>query len=78
MCIDKTGTLTQNKMIVGQVWYDGLKRKAANIQKYGQNFEYEYDVNDPTFRDLHDCAILNSEAKFNIPGRDKSDINWLL
>lgn len=53
-------------MTVANVWYDGLKRVALNKLKHGRNTEYEYDPNDPTFRDLHDCAIITSEAKFNI------------
>ncbi|CAD8136306.1 unnamed protein product [Paramecium pentaurelia] len=77
ICSDKTGTLTQNKMTVANVWYDGLKRVALNKLKHGRNTEYEYDTNDPTFRDLHDCAIITSEAKFNIQAKDKATVNWL-
>lgn len=53
-------------MTVENIWYDGLKRKALNKQKHGKNAEYEYDTNDSTFRDFHDCAIITSEARFNI------------
>ena len=53
-------------MSVENVWYDGLKRRALNKLIAGKNAEYEYETSDPTFRDLHDCASITSEAKFNI------------
>lgn len=63
-------------MTVENVWYDGLKRRALNKQKAGKNAEYEYEVTDPTFRDLHDCSIITSEARFNIQVKDKAMIDW--
>jgi sodium/potassium-transporting ATPase subunit alpha len=67
ICSDKTGTLTQNKMTVENVWYDDLKRKALNRQKFGPGHDYQYDINDVSFKALHECAIISSEAVFNVP-----------
>jgi len=66
ICSDKTGTLTQNKMTVEHLWYDGKLHKALNMQKYGPMVNYEYDVDNPTFKKLKDCAVVSSEAKFDI------------
>ncbi len=52
ICSDKTGTLTMNKMTAAHLWYSGKMFKAANRQKLGHNFQYEYDINDPGFRSL--------------------------
>lgn len=64
-------------MTVENVWYDSMKRRALNKLKHGKTVEYEYDTADPTFRDFHDCAIITSEARFNIQVKDKSNVNWL-
>lgn len=65
ICSDKTGTLTQNKMTVEHLWYDGKKVKGLNRQKFGEKHNYEYDVNEVGFKLLHDTAMTCSEAVFN-------------
>mgnify|MGYP000848321779 CR=1 FL=1 len=65
ICSDKTGTLTQNKMTVANVWYDGKIRKGDNYQKMPHGFKFQYDIDSEGFRSLHESAILCSEAIFN-------------
>lgn len=62
ICSDKTGTLTQNKMTAENLWYSGQVFKAANRQKNGADFKYEYNIKDPGFAALHECAIVCSVA----------------
>ncbi|CAD8185836.1 unnamed protein product [Paramecium octaurelia] len=65
ICSDKTGTLTQNKMTVENLWYNNKKYKGANKEKMGPKFNYEYDLNEVGFKTLHETAILCSEATFD-------------
>lgn len=67
ICSDKTGTLTQNKMTVSHLWYGGKAIKAENYEQFGANHLYEYDPEELCFDTLHKCAIISSEARFDIP-----------
>ena len=66
ICSDKTGTLTQNKMTVENLWYDGNVIRGHSKEIKGPDFEYEYDVEDPSFKILHHTAMICSEARFDI------------
>lgn len=66
ICSDKTGTLTQNKMTVENLWYDGEVIRGHNKELKGRDFEYEYDTEDPSFKILHHTAMICSEAKFDV------------
>ena len=65
ICSDKTGTLTQNIMTVENLWYNLKIVKGENKEKKGDAFEYEYDENEVTFKELQRCAVLNSVAVFS-------------
>ena len=71
ICSDKTGTLTQNKMTVENLWYDGNVIRGWSKEIKGADFEYEYDVEDPSFKILHHTAMICSEAKFDVSEEDK-------
>jgi sodium/potassium-transporting ATPase subunit alpha len=73
ICSDKTGTLTQNKMTVENLWYDGNVVRGHSKEIKGRDFEYEYDVEDPSFKVLHHTAMICSEARFDINDNQLKD-----
>ena len=71
ICSDKTGTLTQNKMTIENLFFDGAIYKGHNKEKMGTKFAYQYDINSPTFKALNNAAIVGSEAIFSTALPDK-------
>jgi len=65
ICSDKTGTLTQNRMTVSHVWYDGNLHDAENLEDVGNRANLSYDPDNAGFRMLQRCTILCSIADFN-------------
>jgi sodium/potassium-transporting ATPase subunit alpha len=64
-------------MTAENLWYSGKIFKAANRQKNGADYKYEYDIYDAGFKALHESAIVCSVAEFDrtIPAEKINAIN---
>jgi len=61
ICSDKTGTLTQNRMTVAHMWFDGQILEADTTEdQSGSNI----DKNSPAFKALSTIAALCNRAEF--------------
>jgi sodium/potassium-transporting ATPase subunit alpha len=79
ICSDKTGTLTENRMTVTNLWLDNtnydvlLKQGTMSdpdinyFQEQSQQFRTLYKdlIQKPTFKMLHKCAVLNNKTLFD-------------
>eukprot|EP00357_Protocruzia_adherens_P031132 CAMPEP_0115014404 /NCGR_PEP_ID=MMETSP0216-20121206/26055_1 /TAXON_ID=223996 /ORGANISM="Protocruzia adherens, Strain Boccale" /LENGTH=1142 /DNA_ID=CAMNT_0002384131 /DNA_START=450 /DNA_END=3878 /DNA_ORIENTATION=- len=66
ICSDKTGTLTQNKMTVAHLWYNGELVEAPEWSKAAEDErKLPYKRTDATFAVLHRCAICCNVADFD-------------
>ena len=67
ICSDKTGTLTQNRMAVAHMWFNGAIAEADTTEiKGGKD---SFDLEDPGFKALVNVAVLCSRATFK-PGQE--------
>lgn len=80
ICSDKTGTLTQNRMTVAHMWFDGaiaqvslsdthpaeifFQNQSANVIHEEQTTEIKPDR--PTYQSLLRCAMLCAKAIFKV------------
>lgn len=76
ICSDKTGTLTQNRMTVSHMFYEGdrwdtgynyqqFARDKKEAEKNNKETRIPYDINNPDFKSLLLNIILSTEATFN-------------
>jgi sodium/potassium-transporting ATPase subunit alpha len=59
---DKTGTLTQNRMTVSHMWYDGEIMKAFDAGTLGRK---QFDVRDIACKHMLRIAAVSNRAKFD-------------
>jgi sodium/potassium-transporting ATPase subunit alpha len=57
-------------MTVENMWFDGNVIRAHSKEHKGPDFEYEYDIEDPSFKILHHTAMICSEARFDVSDED--------
>lgn len=62
ICSDKTGTLTQNRMTVAHMWFDGQTIACDTSEN---QFEFRFDRASAGFKALSRVATLCSRAEFN-------------
>ncbi|PVD27597.1 hypothetical protein C0Q70_12761 [Pomacea canaliculata] len=61
ICSDKTGTLTQNRMTVAHMWFDG---RIVEADTSDDQANATYGRNDPTWMSLARIAMLCNRAEF--------------
>jgi sodium/potassium-transporting ATPase subunit alpha len=68
ICSDKTGTLTQNRMTVAHMWFDGRIVEADTSDDQSNS---TYGRNDPSWLALSRCSMLCNRAEFKV---DQDDV----
>ena len=53
-------------MTVENLWYDMDIRRGHNRELKGAEFQYEYEIDDPSFKILHHTAMICCEARFDV------------
>ena len=53
-------------MTVENLWFDSEVIRGHNKEIKGRDFNYEYEIDDPSFKILHHTAMICSEARFDV------------
>lgn len=67
ICSDKTGTLTQNRMTVAHMWFDG---RIVEADTSDDQTNATYSRNDPTWLALARISMLCNRAEFKVDQED--------